>query len=328
MAEVQERVDSRMFWPRGYRERYFWHAHAWTALTRDFDRLPHAVLFFGPEGLGKSALAWRLTRSLLCDAPLAGGEACEVCRSCQRFDAGTHPDVLHVAPLGDSDWIVVDQIREITRFSALRPHTAKRKVVLLEPAEAMNLNAANALLKILEEPPASSVLLLATPRVSRIPATIRSRCLPVPLRPPGAVDALSWLRAQDIDGAVAAMALDLAGGAPLRALDFVRSGDLDIHIDWIRDISSVQNGKKDPLGCAARWKERGAGRCLEWFQRYVVQLLKDNRAEKINGCSSEDLFRFLDVLSEAKTLSLGPMDQALLLEDILIRWSRLFQRVG
>lgn len=328
MADARVPDASQPLPSSGYRERYFWHAQIWTALTRDFARLPQALLFFGPQGLGKSALAWRFVRALLCEVPGASGEACEECRSCRRLAAGAHPDVLYVAPLGDSNWIIVDQIREIGQFSALRPHTAKRKVVLLEPAEAMNLNAANALLKILEEPPAGTVLLLTARNASRLPATIRSRCLPVPLRPPGTVDALSWLQQQDVGGAAATMALELAGGAPLRALDFARSGESDVHAEWIRDISAVRAGTKDPLDCAARWKERGLGRCLEWFQRHVAQVLKNRGALKINDCSAEDLFRFLDVLSEAKALVPGPLDETLMLEDILIHWSRLFRRVG
>jgi DNA polymerase III subunit delta' len=328
MTDTPVSGDSQTLSPPSYRERYFWHAQVWTALTRDFARLPHALLFFGPQGVGKSALAWRFTRAVLCEVPRADGEACDECRSCRRLEAGAHPDVLYVTPLGDSTWIVVDQIREIGQFSALRPHTAKRKVVLLEPAEAMNLNAANALLKILEEPPAGTVLLLTTPNASRLPATIRSRCLPVPLRPPAVADAVSWLQRQDIDEAAAAVALELAGGAPLRALDFTRSGESHVHADWIRDISAVAAGTRDPLDCAARWKEHGAGRCLEWFQRYVARMLKESAVEKVNSCSAEDLFRFLDVLYEAKGLGPGPLDETLLLEDILIRWSRLFRRVG
>lgn len=328
MADARVPGDSRSFPPPGYRERYFWQVQAWTALTRDFGRLSHALLFYGPEGLGKTALAWRFTRTLLCEVPGSDGEVCEECRSCRRLDAGAHPDVLYVTPPGDSNWIVVDQIREVAQFFALRPHTAKRKVVLLEPADAMNLNAANALLKILEEPPAGGVLLLTTSNVSRLPATIRSRCVPVPLRPPGRADALSWLQKQEIGEAAAATALELAGGAPLRALSFVRSGESDVHADWIRDISAVRAGTKEPLDCAARWREHGIGRCLEWFQRHVAELLKVGDAGRINGCSPEDLFRFLDVLSEAKALGPGPLDEALLLEDILIRWSRLFRRVG
>src|SRR5689334_184900 len=125
----------------GYRERYPWHEQTWAQLARAPDQLPHALLLHGAEGLGKRAFAWRLAQYLLCIRP-NGAEACGACASCTRFAAGTHPDLLVIKPLGDAAIISVDQVRELRDFVVLKPHTSRRKLVLIEPAEVMNLNAA------------------------------------------------------------------------------------------------------------------------------------------------------------------------------------------
>lgn len=311
-------------------ERCFWHARTWAMLTRDLAILPHALLLHGPEGLGKRTFAWRLAQSLLCTHPGADAAACGSCHSCRLFAAGTHPDLLSVAPLGDSASIVIDQIRDVRRFVELRPHTSARKLVLLEPADAMNLNAANALLKVLEEPPPASVLLLITPQAARLPATIRSRCTPVAFIPPTAADAVAWLGEYGVDEAMGAAMLRLAGGAPLRALAFAGAGELADRAEWLKDVERLKAGQEDPLRCVTRWRGYGVGRCLDWFQRYLADLIEAEMVKEVpreNPKLVSDLFRHFDVLSEAKSLSKGALDETLLLEDILIGWSRLFRAV-
>jgi DNA polymerase-3 subunit delta' len=311
-------------------ERCFWHVKTWAMLTRDLGKLPHALLLHGPEGLGKRIFAWRLAQSVLCTRPEADAAACGSCHSCRLFAAGTHPDLLSVAPLGDSISIVIDQIRDVRQFVELRPHTSARKLVLLEPADAMNLSAANALLKVLEEPPATSALLLITPQAARLPATIRSRCTPVTFIPPAALNAVRWLAEHGVDEATGAAMLRLAGGAPLRALAFAGADEQAERAEWLKDVERLKTEQEDPLRCVARWRGYGVGRCLDWFQRYVADLIE---AEMVNGVSRKnprlvsDLFRHFDVLSEAKSLSKGALDETLLLEDILIGWSRLFRPV-
>ena len=331
MAESESTSVSGTVPAPNYAERYFWHAKTWAALTRDLGKLPHASLFHGPGGLGKRAFAWRLAKSLLCDSPGSDdASACGRCHNCRRFDTGVHPDLLSVKPLGDSASIVVDQIRAVGEFVSLRPHTAARKLVLVEPAEAMNLNAANAFLKVLEEPPSSSSLLLITPQAARLPATIRSRCMLIPFRSPDTSKAIEWLRLQGVNETIARTALSLAAGAPLRALGLARSDELTVRDGWMKDVAAVRTGAQDPLTCAQRWKDYGAERCLDWFQRYVAELI---RAEAKNPAQDKKrkllshLFCYFDVLSEAKNLSKGPLDETLLLEDMLIRWFRLFHGV-
>jgi DNA polymerase-3 subunit delta' len=330
MADELDEVGGGNPPPESYAVRYFWHDKAWSALVRDFSVLPHALLFHGIEGLGKSALAWQLAKSLLCKSPVADAMACGICPSCMRYTAGTHPDLKNVTPLGDSRVISVDQIREVGQFSTLTPHTAKRKIILLDPAEAMNTSAANAFLKVLEEPPPSCSLLLVTSHAARLPATIRSRCVAISAQPPRREEAAAWLQSLGVDSKTAVAGLNLAGGAPVRALELIRADELRLHDNWRRDVSALRDGSKDPLSCARQWKDYGIERCLGWFQRYVAELAVESASDlssKRNRIFLNDLFRYSDVLSEARNLAAGPLDESLLLEDMTIRWSRLFHPV-
>lgn len=331
MADTEELAISGTAPDPAYRGRYPWHDPTWSALVRDLARLPHALLLHGADGLGKRAFAWRLAETLLCLTPGPAGAACGACDSCRRFAAGTHPDLLHVRPLEDSLTIAIDQIRQMRAFVALTPHTSARKVVMLEPAEAMNLNSANALLKVLEEPPASSLLLLITPRIARLPATIRSRCALVPFRPPALDEAVAWLRQEGMTEDPGPL-LQLSGGAPLRARALAQAAGTQDRAQLAKDVESLRAGTEDPLHCATRWKNYGAEVCLEWFQRYLAGQIRAQMTERNEGGGGiekrngiKELFHYLDVVSDARSVASGPLDQGLLLEDILIGWSRLFR---
>ena len=134
-------------------QHYPWHDTIWASLTARLERLPHALLLQGAVGLGKLSFARRFAATLLCAQPDPETAACGRCHSCQLLAAGNHPDLRQLAPAEDRRGIVIDQIRELGAFFALRPHTSARKVAILAPADSMNLHAANSLLKILEEPP-------------------------------------------------------------------------------------------------------------------------------------------------------------------------------
>ncbi|MBS0318909.1 MAG: DNA polymerase III subunit delta' [Proteobacteria bacterium] len=186
---------------------------------------PHALLLTAPRGHGKRVVALYLARALLCEHPGPDGAACAACDSCRYVMAGQHPDLRVVEPVVvDDDGevkaatdITIDRIREITEFAGYTSHRGGARVALVMPAERMNVNAANALLKTLEEPPPGMMLILASDQPGRLPATIVSRCQRWPLPPPPAADVQAWLAAQGV--ADPATALAEAGGAPLLALE-------------------------------------------------------------------------------------------------------------
>lgn len=319
-------------------ERYPWHDVLRASLSRQFERLPHALLLYGRPGLGKHVFAMQLARALLCAAP-RDGAGCGQCHGCRLFAAGTHPDLAVVGLIEEAKSVTVDQIRALGDFLALRPHTAARKVVVISPAEAMNLNAANALLKLLEEPPLGSMLLLVSSHPARLPATIRSRCNRVFFKVPARSDGSSWLRSQAAGGAESAELLALAGGAPLLARAMAQAGFSEQRAQLLQDVAMLSSGREDPVVCAARWKNLGAGICLGWFYSFVADLIKrriaGEQAELINPeakrffAESEssyeisELYNLIDVIGQYYRQLGGPLDELLLLEDILLRWARI-----
>lgn len=148
------------------------------------DRVAHAYLFAGPEGVGKTTTARAFARALLCAAP-DRGDACGQCRACRQVEHANHPDCHYVGPEGAS--IKIEQVREIQRKVMFRSYQGGRKVLIIEKAGAMTAEAANCLLKTLEEPPGDTVFILLTAAPQVLPATVLSRCqqfffksLPVP----------------------------------------------------------------------------------------------------------------------------------------------------
>ena len=205
---------------------YSWNQGALDRLLAMRRNLPHALILYGPSGIGKSALAERFANALLCESPTPAGDACGQCSACGWFAHGNHPDLRRLAPLSESDDgkekgsrdIRIDQVRALAEFLSVGGHRGARRVVLIDPADRLNMPAANALLKTLEEPAGDAVFLLVSARPDGLPATIRSRCVrvEVPLPPRAAV--ARWLQDETGAGeADIASCLAMAGGRPLHA---------------------------------------------------------------------------------------------------------------
>jgi DNA polymerase-3 subunit delta' len=176
-------------------------------------RVHHAYLFTGMEGIGKRLVALNMAKALNCAAQ--AGDACDHCRSCQLIDKGIHPDIILINPTGES--IKIEQIRELERSIAFKPYEARWRVILIDGAEQLTRDAANALLKTLEEPPPRTMIILAALAVAGLPATVPSRCQRIrfsPLSPEEVKKVLlDRLTAEEIN-----MLAPLAGGSPGRAL--------------------------------------------------------------------------------------------------------------
>ncbi len=319
-------------------ERYPWHAALWSALSRQLDQLPHALLLQGRPGLGKHDFAVQLAQTLLCERPREA-KACGDCHACHLFRAGTHPDLSGIGLADDARSITVDQIRALGDFLSLRPHTAMRKVVIISPAEAMNLNAANSLLKLLEEPPLGSMLLLVTSHPARLPATIRSRCARLLFRQPAAAVGLAWLRARPDSGGNPAWLLDFAGGSPLLAESLGREDFLQVRAQLLEDLAALAQSREHPVACAIRWKGMGTARVLGWLYGFANDLTKLDQGApesalmnkeavsfeiaKKNKYKISELYAFIDAILEKYRQLNGPLDELLMLEEVLIRWARL-----
>ena len=252
-------------------QRLPWHDRQWRRVERDVRaaRVPHALLLRGAAGGGKALFAARLAAALLCpsDEPPCG--KCDACRLCA---AGSHPDRIGVAPAEDRREIVVDQIRDLIHAVGLTARFGGRKVVVVDPAERMNRHAANTLLKTLEEPPGETVFLLVSSNPALLLATIRSRCqiIEFPAADPGI--AIEWLRDRVPDPAAA---LELARGAPVRAVELSEGGLIEVREGLERDIDALLAGG-DPMAAAARWKEIGIATVSLWLGDVLATRLRES----------------------------------------------------
>ena len=192
---------------------YPWSNETFKALLERKGRLPHALLLRGRDGIGKLACAEALARALLCERPAKDGSACGHCTGCAWMGQGSHPDFRRLEPenlaaeQGEAEQkgerkasvqISVEQVRELAGFINISSHRGGAKVVLIHPAEALNVNAANALLKNLEEPPPNCYFLLVAHRWHQLLPTLRSRCEQVVLPLPGRKEARDWLGQQKL----------------------------------------------------------------------------------------------------------------------------------
>lgn len=244
---------------------YPWQSEVWEKLWARRERMPHALLIHGPQGIGKLAVAEHLAQGLLCEGP-GDARPCGRCEACRWFRAGSHPDFRRVEPEAlarlpeeaespeerpargtkPSTEIKVDQIRALDGFLNLRSHREGARIALVHPAEDLNVNAANGLLKGLEEPPGRALFILVSHRPARVLATIRSRCVPVPVPVPDPEASGAWLSAQGVEDS--ARWLAFASGAPLRALDY--AGESGAGVAAMRRALAV--GTLDPLDVSDR----------------------------------------------------------------------------
>lgn len=228
------------------------------AAAVDRGRFPHATLIHGAQGSGRRHLVTSLAARLL-HLTGAGDPA-----AATEGDLLRHPDFLGVHPEPDKQSISVDQIRELIEFLQLTSHQRGAKLVLLYPADAMTLNAANALLKTLEEPPAGSIIFLVTEVLSRLPPTIISRCQRVRVPVASPEIALPWLQQIDTDPDWASI-LELAGGAPLLALEMHQTGLTDRADEFNRDLEALIGRREDVIAVAQRWLGCDYGFALRWL---------------------------------------------------------------
>jgi DNA polymerase III subunit delta' len=218
------------------------HARPLGLLSRSIARgsLPPSLLFTGPEGVGKRQVALAVAQALNCVSPVVRGEvegdtasgkapalprdACGVCPACRRISRGTHPDVVLVEP-GDNGGIKIEPIREVIAAAGYRPFEGRRRVVIVDDADRVNADAQDALLKSLEEPPASSVFVLVSSRPETLLATVRSRCSRLRF---GRLDAGDVARVlverHQFEDREAHAAAAVADGSPGRALEAASDG--------------------------------------------------------------------------------------------------------
>lgn len=320
-----------------------WHEPVWGALVSQ-PHFAHAYLFCGPAGAGKRAFAGAFAAWLMCDSPSAQG-ACQQCRSCLLRQAGSHPDLLLIEPEEAGKAIRVDAIRQLVDFITQTAQQGGRKVVVLHPAEAMNQNAANALLKSLEEPTAETYLLLVSDQPSRLLPTIRSRCRVQPLGLPAEQSAQAWLQSElpEVNEVQRTLLLQMAAGAPLKALDLNAQDAIALREKVVEGVKALLKGQISAPKLAEQWNSVALELLLDWFAAWTLELLKLNQGA-LEAASSADMDKVLGYLAPRIKVSelldwqdwllqhrrqfdnKANLNRQLFLEKLLARWKTLAER--
>lgn len=324
---------------------YIWQKNQWQHIMQQRATLPHALLLRGCAGIGKQDFALELARSLLCKAPIET-HACGECASCLWFEEMHHPDFRLISPedaetsedapkkkAAKKSQISVAQIRQLIDYLSLSQHQANGyRVILISPAETLNIASANALLKMLEEPPTNTLFLLVSNQPQRLLATITSRCQAVDMPLPSKQDALSWLKVQNVINAEAI--LDYAGGAPLIALE--GAADNDLTNDLIKQLTL--GAKLQPFMCAPMLLSLGMERAIDTLQKWIFDLTayklsqkSQYHAQHINAlqalCKSVNLnllLNFQQKLVDAKKMANHPLSNEMQLENMLLNYTKIF----
>ena len=307
---------------------YPWFTAVWEGFARQVeqDRLPHALLLVGQTGIGTLELARAMAQYLLCAAPRPG-RSCGQCRACLLIQADSHPDLHWVGPEDGAQSIKIGQIREMTDFTNKTAQQGGRKLVVLSPAETMNINAANALLKSLEEPSGDCVYLLVTEQPAFLMATIRSRCSRVQIRTPDFADALQWLERNRVTDAE--NLLQAAGGRPLRVMDWL-AYDLWGQREQLRkELQNLLDGTSNFLECAKGVSAYSSVWIVEQLQIWIAEAVRmsaltrgsdDTLVGHLLTLPTQRLLRYYDLLGAKKRLLLSTANPnpQLLLEEIMM----------
>jgi DNA polymerase III subunit delta' len=242
------------------------------------ERLGHAWLIHGVAGIGKVNLAFALAERLLGGTthalpPMAPSELVRAMTG-RREAQNHHPDLQCVYPEEDKATIGVEQIRLVIEGLALKSFAGSAKVVVIEPAEAMTVAAANALLKTLEQPSPQSYLLLVSHCPGRLPATIRSRCQRIAIRPPGSDDARAWAALEGA-AALARIGPPEAFRAPLDFAAALAADGPDAHPSYARDLEQLRRGTADPIAVADAWSKRDLDHALGWLIEHLHSSIRE-----------------------------------------------------
>lgn len=256
-----------------------WCEAAWSVLAARAANgtLPHALLLCGPAGLGKRALAEAFVRARLCGSP-RDGRACGDCRACKLLAAGTHPDRMLVTLEENPNThklrtvIVVDQIRALSARLAMSSQLDGWQVAVIDPADAMNDAAQNALLKTLEEPTAASLIVLVSDAPSQLGATVRSRCQRIDIAVPAVAEAMAWLDARGVQHAEVLLAA--AGGNPGQAWLLEAQGGMQRRQEVARDLLALAAGRGNARAIAKAWADDAPLQRLEQAARLLGGALR------------------------------------------------------
>ncbi len=333
-----------------------WQIFQWQRLSSTFEsnQLAHAYLFSGNKGLGKGLFAKAFANLMLCQEPLESSTTsltypvpCGHCTNCRKGGSDHHPDIIEIEPEEGSKNIKIDQIRSLSDFVIRSSHAGGAKVAIIHSAHLLNGNAANALLKTLEEPNNNTHVFLITDFPGRLIATIRSRCQRLDFANPDHDLAANWLHQILGEGNIEAL-LKASNNSPLIALQLAEGDSLQFRQQFLQSICAIQLGRSSIQSSLLLASKIGESEVLQHFAAFLTTLTKytltgiqgsegDAAAESMYAVlkPTDDIARtqfiasaLLDLYTEVETSrkqlssSTNPNPQ-LLMESLLWRWSKL-----
>jgi DNA polymerase-3 subunit delta' len=320
-----------------------WHAmaRARLATATSAARMPHALLLHGPDGVGKERFASALAAGLFCRQPGPDLLPCGNCAECALSRAGTHPDLHWLRRPDDRKSIGVDAVRDTCEQLGMTSLRGGHRVAVVATAQLMTHSAQNAFLKTLEEPAPRTLLMLITPRPSALLATLRSRCQRVEIPRPPAEEALEWLR-RELGSTPPAGLLELAGGAPMRALALAPYyAELEEQMASL--FAHLASGRTEVTRAASDLLGEGLGTRLDWIEHWLAgsvreRLTKDATQFRIpsspklqraaGALNMQAAFRIVDRLRESRRLLETTAAPQLVVEALLIELSAAFRNEG
>ncbi len=334
-----------------------WQRAAWDQLQVMRARLPHAILFHGAAGIGKAQFIEHFAKSLLCESAGPGGHACGACASCGWFEQQNHPDYRRVRPealedepAGDGEEggeegkkaaksktpskdIKIEQIRALADFMNISTHRQGLRVVVLYPAENLNMPASNALLKTLEEPPPGTVFLVASNSLDRLLPTILSRCRKFALPLPPFDEALAWLKEQGVPDAESW--LREQGGAPLAAQAQAEAGsreELDVFLQLLANpgveaaLRCADKVQKVPLALLVSWQQRWLYDMFSYKLSGTIRYYPRYRKELAALAGRVHVSRLMAAIkgaNERRATADHPLSPKLFIEDMLLEYTKV-----
>ncbi|MDU0809944.1 MAG: DNA polymerase III subunit delta' [Burkholderia sp.] len=332
---------------------YPWQYSDWNNLQKLRPRWPNVLLLVGQYGIGKLDFAQHLAQSFLCESPKLNGEPCNHCLSCIWFKNGNHLDYRIVMPEAllantnsridskdgkkictPSKEIKIDQVRALLDFCSITSHRGGVRVVVIYPAETMNIIASNAMLKTLEEPQKDVIFILVSTRIDQLLPTIISRCQKWTMSMPLIDTASVWLSSQDVNDAHAL--LNQAGGAPLLALAFANDKNQSLRDFALGQLA--EGASCDPFTCAENLQKLPMHLVLGWLQRWLYDLFAQRMTRTLRyfpkytiaiaRCAEtidiNKLSRFIKKVTRQRTIENHPLNTRLVFEEMFFNYRNLF----
>lgn len=323
---------------------YPWQTELWQSLAGRSQQA-HAYLLHGPAGIGKRAFAEYFAAFLLCKAPVQQ-QPCGQCAACKLYSADTHPDLIRLVPEEEGKGILIANVRELVAKILQTSQQGGRKVVIVEPAEAMTTGSANALLKSLEEPAGSTIFLLISHQFSFLLPTIKSRCVLQACPLPNEQDSVKWLQQQqpDLSAEQCQTLLALASASPLNAQKLLTADVLAIREQVVNGVKQLLKQQSSPSELAVAWAKIPQELLFDWFCQWAQLILRYKMTEDETQLGLPDMRVVLKHVAPRAPLTLlletqdwllahrqkvlrrVPLRADLLLEGLLVRWQALLPR--